>query len=158
MNTFIYRSKFPLTKETLFQFHESEIGFETLVGGSKGIEIIKPPSSLQVGEEVILKVSILPFWKKIWVAKHTAYQKNHFFEDTQIEGPFLKFQHKHRFLDLNEEKTFCILSDEVEIDYYLWPISRYFLFPILFSLFRKRHKLTANYLGVKESLILCRYS
>lgn len=158
MNTFIYRSKFPLSKETLFNFHESPIGFETLVGGAKGIKVIKPPRSLQVGEEVILKVTILPFWKKIWIAKHTTYNKNNFFQDDQIKGPFLKFQHTHHFIDDKQDKGFSILSDEVQINYYLWPISRIFLFPILFLMFRKRHKLTAKYFGVKESLILCRYS
>ncbi|XDD52605.1 hypothetical protein AB3N62_08855 [Leptospira sp. WS4.C2] len=158
MNTFIYRSRFPLSKETLFQFHEDPIGFETLMSGTRGIEVIKPPKSLQVGEEVILKVTILPFWKETWVARHTAYDKNNFFQDDQIKGPFLQFQHTHRFIDGNEDNVSCILSDEVQIDFYFWPISRIFLFPILFLMFRKRHKLTAKYFGLKESLILCRYS
>lgn len=75
MHTFIYRSSFPIKKESLFHFHEDPIGFKTLVGGTKGVEIIKAPKSLQVGEEVILKVTILPFWKQTWIAKHIAYEK-----------------------------------------------------------------------------------
>lgn len=105
MNTFIYRSKFPINKEILFRFHEEPIGFQTLVGGTKGIEIIQPPKSLAIGEEVIFKIRIFPFWKTIWVARHIAYQQNHFFVDCQEKGPFLKFQHTHLFLDGSDGKT-----------------------------------------------------
>ncbi|MBM9547201.1 hypothetical protein JWG40_09260 [Leptospira sp. 201903074] len=158
MNTFIYRSSFPIEKEILFQFHEDPIGFQTLVGETKGIEILKSPKSLQVGEEVVLKISILPFWKQTWIAKHIAYSKNNFFQDNQEKGPFRKFQHTHRFLDSPEGNTSSILSDEIQLDFYLWPISRFFLFPILYFMFRKRHWLTAKHFGVKAKLIFCRYS
>ncbi|WP_039937902.1 SRPBCC family protein [Leptospira terpstrae] len=158
MHTFIYRSSFPIKKESLFHFHEDPIGFKTLVGGTKGVEIIKAPKSLQVGEEVILKVTILPFWKQTWIAKHIAYEKNNFFQDNQEQGPFRKFLHTHCFLDSPEGVTSSILSDEIQIDYFLWPISRFFLFPILYFMFRKRHALTAKHFGVKPKLIFCRYS
>ncbi|TGM51518.1 SRPBCC family protein [Leptospira vanthielii] len=158
MNTFIYRSSFPIKKEVLFQFHEDPIGFETLVAGANGIEIVKAPRSIHAGEEVVLKISILPFWKLTWIAKHIAYSKNDFFQDNQEKGPFRKFQHTHRFLDGLDGINSCILSDEIQIDYYLWPISRFFLFPILYFMFRKRHALTAKHFGVKAQLILCRYS
>lgn len=158
MNTFIYRSKFPINKEILFQFHEEPIGFQTLVGGTKGIEVIKAPKSLSIGEEVILKISILPFWKTIWIAKHSAYQKNSFFIDNQEKGPFLKFQHTHLFLDGPKGENSCILSDEININFYLWPLSRIFIFPILCLMFWKRHNLTAKHFGVSNELIFCRYS
>ncbi|TGK83656.1 hypothetical protein EHQ31_02775 [Leptospira montravelensis] len=156
MNTFIFRSSFPIKKEDLFQFHENPIGFETLVGGTKGIKVLKSPKSLQVGEEVILEINILPFWKKIWIAKHISYKKNEFFVDNQEEGPFLKFEHTHRFLDGSNGHS--ILSEEIKINYYLWPISRFLLFPILFLMFHKRHALTGKHFGVKPKLIFCRYS
>ncbi|TGK79626.1 hypothetical protein EHQ23_18720 [Leptospira bourretii] len=158
MNTFIYRSKFPINKEILFRFHEEPIGFQTLVGGTKGIEIIQPPKSLAIGEEVIFKIRIFPFWKTIWIARHIAYQQNHFFVDRQEKGPFLKFQHTHLFLDGTDGKNSCILSEEIEINFYLWPLSRFFIFPFLYFMFRKRHELTAKHFGVKEELIFCRYS
>ncbi|EMY69651.1 SRPBCC family protein [Leptospira vanthielii] len=158
MNTFIYRSSFPIKKEVLFQFHKDPIGFETLVAGANGIEIVKAPKSIHVGEEVVLKISILPFWKLTWIAKHIAYSKNNFFQDNQEKGPFRKFLHTHRFLDGFEGSNSSILSDEIQIDYYLWPISRFFLFPILYFMFRKRHALTAKHFRVKAKLILCRYS
>ncbi|MCW7492077.1 hypothetical protein ND861_05345 [Leptospira sp. 2 VSF19] len=156
MNTFIYRSSFPIKREDLFQFHEDPIGFETLVGGANGIKVIKAPNSLLAGEEVVLEINILPFWKKIWVAKHISYQKNEFFTDNQEKGPFLKFEHTHRFLDGSDGR--CILSEEIQIDFHFWTISRILLFPILFFMFHKRHTLTGKHFGVRPKLILCRYS
>ncbi|PKA26627.1 hypothetical protein CH381_09795 [Leptospira sp. mixed culture ATI2-C-A1] len=158
MNTFIYRSKFPINKEKLFRFHEEPIGFQTLVGGIKGIEVLQPPKSLAIGEEVILKISIFPLWKMIWIARHTAYEKNHFFVDNQEKGPFLKFQHTHQFLDEQGGENSCILSEEIKINFYLWPLSRIFIFPFLYLMFRKRHERIAKHFGVKSKLIFCRYS
>ncbi|MCW7471172.1 SRPBCC family protein [Leptospira kanakyensis] len=158
MNTFVYRSSFPISKELLFQFHEKPIGFQTLVGGQKGVKIIKAPKSIQIGEEVILEMKILPFWKSVWIAKHISYSKNNYFQDLQEKGPFKKFQHLHLFLDDAEGINSSILSDEIQIDFFLWPISKYFLYPILYFIFKKRHGITAKHFGVKEKLIFCRYS
>lgn len=156
MNTFIYRSSFPIKKKELFQFHEDPIGFQTLVSGATGVKVLKAPKSLQVGEEVILEINIFPFWKKIWVAKHISYKKNEFFIDNQEKGPFLKFEHTHRFLDGADGG--CILSEEIQIHFYFWTISRVFLLPILFLMFHKRHTLTGKHFGVKPKLIFCGYS
>lgn len=158
MNTFVYRSSFPISKELLFQFHENPIGFQTLVGGQKGIKVIKAPKSIQIGEEIILEIKILPFWKTVWVAKHISYNKNNYFQDLQEKWPFKKFQHLHLFLDGQDGVSSSILSDEIQIYFFLWPISKYILFPILYFMFKKRHRLTANYFGVRENLIFCRYS
>lgn len=47
----------------LFAFHESKLGFQTLVSADPKVEVIQAPNSLHVGEEAILKVEILLFLK-----------------------------------------------------------------------------------------------
>ncbi|WP_338092270.1 hypothetical protein [Leptospira levettii] len=156
MDTFIYQSKFQVPMERLFQFHEDPIGFETLMKANRGIQVIQKPRSLHVGETAMLKVPILPFLYTQWIAKHTKYEKNSLFQDSQEKGPFLKFIHTHRFIKVNEKES--ILSDEIDINFYLWPISKYFLYPMLYFMFKKRHKLTADYFTVKANLIFSGYS
>lgn len=158
MNTFIFRSKFPVSKAQLFQFHEEPIGFSTLMQANPGIKIIQKPKSLQVGEVAILKVPMIPFVYTTWIAKHTLYEKNQIFQDNQEKGPFRKFLHSHRFLDVDGNPNESILSDEVEVFLFLWPISKYFIFPILYYLFRKRHQLTAHHFKTNYRLIFSGYS
>ncbi|MCW7462719.1 SRPBCC family protein [Leptospira limi] len=156
MDTFIFQSKFQVPIESLFQFHEDPIGFETLMKANQGIRVIQKPGSIKVGETAILKVPIFPFLFTEWIAKHTKYEKNSLFQDNQEKGPFLKFLHTHRFIKVNENES--IISDEIEINFYLWPISKYFLYPMLYLMFKKRHKLTAEYFSVKPILIFSGYS
>ncbi|MBL0955288.1 MAG: hypothetical protein IBJ01_11020 [Leptospira sp.] len=156
MDTFIFQSKFQVPIERLFQFHEDPIGFETLMKTNRGIRVIQKPGSIKVGETAILKVPIFPFIYTEWIAKHTKYEKNSLFQDNQEKGPFLKFLHTHRFIKVNENES--ILSDEIEIDFYLWPISRFFIYPMLYFMFKKRHNLTAKYFSVKPNLIFSGYS
>lgn len=158
MVIFKYSSEFLVSKENLFAFHESEIGFNSLVGGDKNIEVLQKPSSLQVGEIAILRVPILPFLKWKWISKHTAYSKNEFFEDTQIQGPFPKFIHRHMFFEGKENKNSSILSDEIQIDFYFFFLSKWILLPMLKGMFSKRHKITAEALHTKHKLLFCGYT
>jgi ligand-binding SRPBCC domain-containing protein len=36
---------------------------------------------------------------------HTAYEANRLFEDTQLEGPFRAWRHRHEFHDLGQGRT-----------------------------------------------------
>ncbi|TGL54983.1 hypothetical protein EHQ59_05070 [Leptospira kemamanensis] len=161
METFIFRSQFPVTKEQLFQFHEDPIGFSTLMTANPGIQVKQKPKSLAVGEVAILKVPLvpmIPFLYVTWIAKHTIYEKNKMFQDNQEKGPFKKFLHSHVFLDVEDKPNESILSDEVQISFYLWPISKYFIYPILYLMFRKRHQMTAAYFKTNFRLIFSGYS
>ncbi|MDX1959587.1 MAG: hypothetical protein SFU98_13510 [Leptospiraceae bacterium] len=140
---FIHRSIFNTKIEKLFEFHEDKNGFDTLVGLDPNVKVIQRPENIQVGAKAILEVTLAPFVKKIWVAMHTGYEKNSFFEDSQESGPFLFFQHKHKFF--SHEKG-AILSDEIEFDFFALPISKYFIVQKLKQQFKARHIATAKYL------------
>ncbi|MGV3666970.1 MAG: SRPBCC family protein [Leptospira bouyouniensis] len=158
MDQFKFQSQFPIRKEELFRFHEEPIGFSTLMGANKRIQIIQKPNSLAVGEIAIFKIPIFPFISIQWIAKHTKYEKNILFQDNQEKGPFIKFLHTHRFLDVEGNSNESILSDEIEVNFYFWPISKFFIYPMLYFMFKKRHQLTANYFSIKHKLIFSGYT
>jgi ligand-binding SRPBCC domain-containing protein len=156
MTYFICQSEFSVSKETLFSFHASPEGFQTLVGLAKGIEVIDKPSSLRIGETAVMRVPIFPFIKVKWVAKHIAYEKNRLFADTQITGPFIKFEHYHKFQSIDERKS--ILTDQIEVKFLFWAISKWFVLQMLKKQFLERHKATANFLNCDSKLVFCGYS
>ncbi|MCB1179125.1 MAG: SRPBCC family protein [Leptospiraceae bacterium] len=149
---FSYKSRFFCPKEELFKFHESPKGFETLVGLDPNVKVLKRPNSLLKGEEAILKVDIFPGISKNWISLHTDYKEKEYFEDTQMDGPFKKFIHKHIF---SEDGDYSILEDRIEFDFFLLPISKYFIYLKLKPQFQKRHIVTAKTLGVKSENLFC---
>ncbi len=147
------KSIFHCPVEKLFQFHEDAVGFETLVGLDKSVEVIEAPLSIaEIGTHAVLNVGILPGLKKTWIAEHIAYKKNQLFVDIQKSGPFQFFQHEHRFSKSGE---YSELNDHIEFAFFLNPISKYFVAEKLKSQFKARHKATANYLQVKYEMSFC---
>lgn len=146
MITFVYASKFLCSRQVLFDFHEQPIGFQTLVGAAPGVKVLEPPPSLEVGSMAKMLVPVLPLvWSAVWVAEHTAYKKNEFFEDTQKQGPFRYFRHRHIFLRVTDSE--CILRDEIELDFFFLVVSKWFILPFLLAQFKARHKATAKALN-----------
>ena len=139
-------SIFTCSVNGLFAFHESNLGFQTLVGADPKIEVIKAPNSLQVGEEAVLKVKLFPFMKVTWIAKHIEYIPNKIFVDKQIKGPFPQFIHSHIFEEHEEGSK---LIDKIELEFPLFFITKFFLEYELKNLFLKRHFLTSQALGCK---------
>jgi ligand-binding SRPBCC domain-containing protein len=78
-----------------------------------------------------------------WVARHTGFEKNRFFEDTQVSGPFAKWIHRHEFEPVGAS---TLLTDRVE--YELWGgtwVERWFGWVVrlgLRQMFRQRHAAT----------------
>lgn len=156
MTYFICQSEFQKDLESLFSFHEDPKGFESLVALSEGIEVIQRPNSLAVGETAILRVPIFLKIKATWVAKHILYEKNKIFVDQQISGPFSFFEHHHKFKKISDQVS--VLTDQIEIRFPFWSISKWFLLPILKKQFIERHKTTAKLLNCQAKLMFCGYS
>ncbi|TGL57532.1 hypothetical protein EHQ58_14760 [Leptospira ognonensis] len=156
MTYFICQSEFQKDKESLFAFHEEPRGFEALVALSAGIEVIQKPKSLAVGETAILRVPIFLNLKSTWIAKHILYEKNKLFVDKQISGPFSYFEHHHKFKEISDHTS--ILTDQIEIRFPFWPVSKWFILPILKKQFSERHKITAKLLNCQSKLMFCGYS
>lgn len=90
----LFSSDFNVSAEVLFGFHERKDAFALLVPPWQKVEIVKPPSSLEVGTRVVLKMFVGPLWKTI-EAEHIAYEPGRSFTDRMIRGPFAEWVHRH---------------------------------------------------------------
>ena len=107
---FIKESILPAPVEEVFAFHERPDAFALLQPPWDRVEIITPPTSLEVGTRVELRTKVGPFWVPI-VAEHVAYERNRCFEDVLRKGPFDHWHHKHLFFPHADG---CRLRDEID--------------------------------------------
>ncbi len=134
----------PATVEEVFAFHERPDAFALLQPPWERTEIIEPPTGLEVGTRVRVRTKIGLSWTTI-VAEHVAYEKNRFFEDVMVEGPFAEWRHKHLFF---AHAAGCRLRDEID---YAPPFGalgrcadRFVIRPRLVKLFDYRHDVTLD--------------
>ena len=142
MLRFTHESLIPASPAEVFAFHARADAFELLQPPWDRVEILRPPTGLEVGTQVELRVKVGPLWQRI-VAQHVAFEPGRGFEDVMVEGPFAHWHHRHRFV---EHPDGCLLRDEIE---YLPPggvIGRWLdpllVRPRLRRLFEYRHEVT----------------
>ncbi len=139
---FVYESVIPATVEEVFAFHERPDAFELLQPPWERVEILQPPTSLEVGTRVELKTRVGPFWIDI-VAEHVAYENNSHFEDVMVKGPFRSWHHRHQFF---EDPDGCRLRDAIELTPPLGWLGRLTapiaIRPKLRKMFAYRHEVT----------------
>ena len=109
--------------ERVFAFHEAPDAFERLQPPWQKTEIIQPPTSLEVGTRVVLRVGLGPFWQTL-VAEHVAYEPGHLFADRMIEGPFASWLHQHIVTPQGPDR--CLLTDDIEYELPLGSVGRFF--------------------------------
>ena len=88
-------SELRCTPEELFAFHQSPEALEQLTPPWSGVRVLTPPTSLEVGTQVVVSVPLLGPLRKKWVARHTAYEPPRRFVDEQVSGPFRSWVHEH---------------------------------------------------------------
>ena len=145
MPQFVKESVIEAPVEAVFAFHERPDAFELLQPPWDKVEIITPPSGLEVGTKVSLFTWVGPFKQRI-EAEHIGYEKNVFFEDTMNSGPFKSWRHKHLFF---EHEDGCRLRDEIEYEAPMGFLGRLAdpiaVRPRLEKMFDYRHDITRKY-------------
>jgi ligand-binding SRPBCC domain-containing protein len=76
----------------VFRFHEQDDALALLTPTFPPVRILSRTGGIGVGARVELRVG--PF---SWVALHTGYEQDRWFEDRQIQGPFAQWIHRHEF-------------------------------------------------------------
>ena len=139
---FVWESVIPAPVAEVFAFHERPDAFALLQPPWETVEILQPPTSLEVGTRVELRTKVGPFWLRV-VAEHVAYQKNVRFEDVMHEGPFAAWHHQHLFF---EHEGGCRLRDEIDYQPPLGWLGRlangFAIRPRLRKMFAFRHQVT----------------
>lgn len=131
--------------EVVFAFHERSDALELLTPPGRNITILRRTGGLEAGAEVEFLVPLGPFRRR-WLARHTAYQKNRLFVDEQVEGPFARWIHRHEF---EPQAGGCRLTESIDLELPLAPLSEWIagwaVRRQLDELFQHRHRVTRRY-------------
>lgn len=79
---------------TLWAFHERPDALQLLVPPGDRVDVLQPPTSLEVGTRVVLRNHVGPFAFTL-VAEHVEYERGHLFADRMSGGPFKNWLHRH---------------------------------------------------------------
>lgn len=143
MPRFKKESRLNASAEKVFAFHEAPDAFERLQPPWQTTEIVKPPASLEVGTQVVVRVKIGPLWPRI-VAEHVEYEAGRMFADRMIEGPFAEWYHRHIVTPLGPQES--LLTDDITYRVPFGPLGElaggWFVRGQLEKLFEFRHDVT----------------
>lgn len=110
---FVKESVIEASADRVFAFHESPDAFERLQPPWQETEILQPPTSLEVGTRVELRIRLGPFWQTL-VAEHVAYEPGKMFADRMLKGPFASWLHQHIVTPRGKDR--CVLTDDIEYE------------------------------------------
>lgn len=111
MRRFVKESRIPAPPAEVFGFFERPGAFERLLPPGELVRVARAPSSLKVGERVVLRARVGPFNVE-WEVEHVEYVPGRLFVDRQVRGPFAAWTHRHEFEDDGQGGT--ILRDVVD--------------------------------------------
>lgn len=110
---FTQRTRFAAPVSELFQWHARPGALERLSPPWDPVEVVQKSGGIQPGARVVMKVRAAPLPLKLrWVAEHGTLETDRFFEDRQIQGPFARWVHSHRFTPDGPDASF--LEDRIE--------------------------------------------
>ncbi|MCA8984251.1 MAG: TIGR01777 family oxidoreductase [Planctomycetaceae bacterium] len=104
-----------------FAWHARPGALARLLPPWEGVKIHSSSGGIRKGDRVEVSVPIGPLHKR-WLAEHRDYVEGEYFSDVQLQGPFARWEHTHRFEPLSE--TSCLLHDEIEYELPLGNIGR----------------------------------
>lgn len=148
---FVMRSPMPASAEAAYQWHVRPGALERLTPPWDRVQILDRQGGIEDGGQVVLAVQAGGMQRR-WVARHHDHEPGRQFCDTQVEGPFARWEHRHRFLPDGPGQSH--LEDEIE---YALPfgapgrwLGRAFVRRKLQALFRYRHEITARDLALHQ--------
>jgi len=138
MTRYTHKSLIDLPCEEVFAWHKRKGAFGRLTPISQKVEVLDQSDSIEDGARIKLKVTQGPFSQNLEF-EHYDYIENEQFCDRQVKGPFVKWEHRHRFIPVNERQ--CEMVDEIdyELPWYL-PLTESRLKQRMRNLFDFRHR------------------
>ena len=105
------KQKLPITVEQAWEFLSNPSNLSRITPKHMQFEMISTPKK-QISPGQILQYRVSPFLgiKLKWVSEITHVQKNHFFVDKQLYGPYSVWIHKHF---IHKIENGVILEDEI---------------------------------------------
>ncbi|MBI9077011.1 MAG: TIGR01777 family oxidoreductase [Desulfatibacillum sp.] len=117
--TFVKKTRIPAPVEDVFAWHARPGALERLTPPWTDMAVLEKTGLLEIGTNVTLRLKAGPIGYK-WHSRHFALEKNRYFADQQISGPFAVWIHKHRF---HKDGGDCIYEDNVQYRLPFHPLS-----------------------------------
>jgi uncharacterized protein (TIGR01777 family) len=118
-STVVERSvRLPFPADAVFAWHARPGAFERLTPPWEHVQVVERSGGIEDGGRVVVKVGA-PLRLR-WVARHRDYDPGRQFVDEQIEGPFSRWVHLHRFEP--DGRDGCVLTDRIEFIPPLGPV------------------------------------
>lgn len=105
-------SELPVSAEAAYAWHARPGAFERLAPPWEPVRVLEREGDI-TGGKVVLEVPIGPVRQR-WVARHLGAEPGRQFVDEQVEGPFARWIHTHRFEPLGPDR--CRYLDHVEYE------------------------------------------
>lgn len=151
-HTFVRRTRIDAPAAEVFRWHARAGALERLTPPWSGVAVIERTGGIEAGARVVLRMPLGPTHVR-WVAEHRQYVEGKMFQDAQIEGPFARWIHTHRFEP--DGPSASVLEDHIE---YALPMGALgnlvgdaFTRGMLDSTFSYRHRLTADDLRLHQA-------
>ncbi len=144
---FVRRTPIKAPAEEVFDWHARPGAFERLTPPWAPVEVVDRTGGIEDGARVVLKMPLGPTHMSVrWVAEHRDFIEGRQFRDVQIEGPFARWEHTHRFEPGGPRA--CVLEDRIEYALPFGPVGALiggpFVRAMLERTFTYRHCITAH--------------
>ncbi len=144
-HTYVATTPLPVSKKEAFAYHERPGALGHLTPPWEPVTVEQSSGDLRVGSRVVLKISTMGIPLR-WVAEHTQYDPPHLFADTQISGPFAKWDHRHEFASRAENES--TLTDRITYELPFGPLGdicgRSMVRKKIETMFAYRHRVTRD--------------
>ncbi len=149
MERYVASSTVPVSVAEAFAYHERVGALERLIPPWESARIEHSDQSLAVGSKVSLRSKVCGIPVR-WLAEHTEYDPPHLFADTQVSGPFARWDHRHQFEPAGDHQA--TLRDTIEYQLPLGAAGRLFGGGLarrtIESMFAYRHRVTHDDLAL----------
>lgn len=110
MPQFEHSSELPASAEAAYAWHGRPGAFQRLTPPWESVRVLEQTGGLD-DRRLVLDVPLGPFRHR-WVAQHRASVPGREFVDEQVEGPFARWVHSHRFEPVSASR--CRYIDRIE--------------------------------------------
>ena len=138
--------------DRVYDWHARPGSLQRLFPPWERVELLEHTGGISNGARAVLEVRIGPV-PVTWVAEHRDCVPGRQFTDVQVEGPFARWEHSHRFEPIDPDA--CLLEDRVEYALPLEPASSVILGRAVADRLQRafdfRHRVTARDLALHDS-------
>ena len=111
MPHFVYESVVAQPRAEVFAWHERPGAFQRLTPGWETVRLLEQSGGIRNGARVRLVMKRGPVSLQ-WSLEHRDFVENEQFVDVQLDGPFRRWTHVHRFIDTPGGGT--VMRDEID--------------------------------------------